>query len=211
MLFQLLSDPILLIPVLAAIILAFTFHEFAHAAAAELLGDSTPKSLGRLTLNPISHIDPLGFFLLILAGFGWGKPVPFNPVNLKNPKSGSAIIGLAGPFANLILGAMALLAIIVLRNLGLLDPNSLLTFFLVILVQFNVVLMIFNLIPVPPLDGSKILLAVVPDKYAVFKHNLINYGPTILFGLILLDAFSNISIFSRLFSFFLDGVNRLIV
>lgn len=210
MLFELLSQPLLLLPIVVAIIMAITFHEFSHAFAAEKLGDGTAKALGRLTLNPISHIDPLGFILLFIAGFGWGKPVPYNPHNLKNPKWGSALIGLAGPLSNLILGAVAIGIMFVLNSAGLLDPNSLLTFFLVILVQFNLILMLFNLIPVPPLDGSKILFAVLPERFVSLRRSLSVYGPMVLFGLILIDAFSSVNIFGRLFSYFFIGLNRLI-
>jgi Zn-dependent protease len=208
MLFSLLQSPILLIPVMAAIIVAFTVHEFSHALAAELLGDETPKNLGRLTLNPMSHVHWLGFVLLLVAGFGWGKPVPFNPNRLKNAKWGSAIIGMAGPFSNLVMAIISVLAITILNNTIGISPDSLLAVFLVFLYQFNMILMIFNLIPVPPLDGSKLLFALVPDKYAGFKQSLATNGPMILIMLIILDTFLPVSIFGTLFSFILGGVNK---
>ena len=210
MLFSLLSQPLLLIPIVLAIVMAITFHEFSHALVAEKLGDGTAKALGRLTLNPLSHIDPWGFLLLFLVGFGWGKPVPFNPHNLKNPKWGAALIGFAGPISNLLLGLVALGVLFLLRNLGLADPNALFKFFLVILIQFNLILMLFNLIPVPPLDGSKILLAIVPERFVGFRTGLLRYGPMILFGVIFLDIFTNLNILGRLFAFFFNGLNRVI-
>jgi len=211
MLFSLLSNPLLLLPFATAIILAFTVHEFAHAYAAERLGDHTAKSLGRLTLNPVAHVDPLGLLLLFIAGFGWGKPVPYNANNLKNPKWGAAIIGFAGPLANLLLGILGVLVLMLFNNFGTLSPNSLLAFFLVMLVQFNAILMLFNLIPVPPLDGSKILFAILPDRFGYIKNALMIYGPTVLFGLILVDAFSNLNIFGTLFSGFFNLLNKLLV
>jgi len=210
MIFYLLENPIFILPIIAAILIAFTIHEFAHAYAAELLGDSTAKSLGRLTLNPIAHIHGLGFILLLVAGFGWGKPVPFNPGNLKNPKWGSAIIGFAGPLSNLLLAIVTIIILAVLGSQGLLHPNSLLTIFLIFLVQFNIILMVFNLIPLPPLDGSKILFAIIPDRMNHIRISLMQYGPLILFFLIILDASSPVSIFGSLFNFFLSGVQRLI-
>lgn len=212
MLNYLLSNPIFIVPVIAAILIAFTVHEFSHALAAETLGDPTPKSLGRLTLNPISHIHGLGFLLLLVAGFGWGKPVPFDPRNLKNPKVGSAIIGFAGPFSNFIL-AIAGVGLIWLLGptLGILPPNSLLTIFLVFLVQFNIILLVFNLIPIPPLDGSKVLFALIPDRYAHIQQTLTIYGPMILLALIIFDSLSPISIFGTLFGFFLNGIDRLLM
>lgn len=210
MIFYLLSDPIFILPVLLAILIAFTVHEFSHAWAAELLGDHTPKSLGRLTLNPLAHVHWVGFALLLIAGFGWGKPVPFNPANLKNPKWGSAFIGFAGPLSNLILAVLTMIVMTVLNSVGLLPPDSLLAVFLLFLVQFNIVLMVFNLLPIPPLDGSKILFAVIPDRYHGWRITLAQYGPIILFFLILLDASSPISIFGSLFNFFLSGVQRII-
>lgn len=211
MLFNLLSNPILLIPVMAAIIIAFTIHEFAHALAAELLGDETPKNLGRLTLNPLSHVHWLGFLLLLVAGFGWGKPVPFNANRLKNPKWGSAIIGLAGPFSNLIMAIISVLVIYALNATVGINPNSLLAVFLIFLYQFNVILMIFNLIPIPPLDGSKLLFALIPDKYSALKQSLAINGPMILILLIIVDATLPVSIFGTLFSFVFTGINRIFV
>lgn len=209
MLFNLLSNPILLIPVLFAIIIAFTVHEFSHALAAELLGDETPKHLGRLTLNPMAHVHWLGLLLLVTAGFGWGKPVPFNPNRLKNAKWGSVIIGLAGPLSNLIFALIAVGAIYAINSTVGLLPDSLLAVFLIFLYQFNMVLMIFNLIPIPPLDGSKLLFALIPDKYSAFKNNLAINGPIILITLVIFDSFSSVSVFGKLFTFILGGANRI--
>ena len=210
MLFSLLSTPMLLLPLAAAIILAFSVHEFSHAFVAYKLGDNTAQALGRLTLNPVSHVDPLGLLLLFTVGFGWGKPVPYNANNLKNPKWGAAMIGFAGPLSNFLLGALGIIVLMLFGRFGNLPPNSLLAFFLIMLVQFNAVLMLFNLIPVPPLDGSKILFALLPDRLDYIRDALMTYGPLALLGLVILDSFSNLNIFGNLFSGFFSLLNRLL-
>ncbi|MBI4121943.1 MAG: site-2 protease family protein [Parcubacteria group bacterium] len=204
MIFTLLSNPVFILPFLAALIIAFTVHEFSHALAAEWLGDPTPKMLGRLTLNPVAHIHGLGFLLLLVAGFGWGKPVPFDPSRLKSPRWGSAIVGLAGPFSNFILTLVGLAALSFLSSQGM-AGNNLLSIFLIFLVQFNIILLIFNLIPVPPLDGSKLLFALIPDRHDNWREKLSQYGPFILLILILLDMSLPVSLLGRLFNFFLQA------
>lgn len=209
MLFSLLANPIFIIPLLAAIIIAFTVHEFSHALAADWLGDPTPRNLGRLTLNPIAHIHGLGFVLLLLVGFGWGKPVPFDPSRLKSPRWGSALIGLAGPASNLIFAVLSLLALSVLARQGM-ASNTLLSIFLLFLFQFNTILMVFNLIPIPPLDGSKLLFAFIPERRDDLRQLLSNYGPFILLFLVIFDAALPVSIFGSLFQFVLNGAQYLI-
>ena len=162
-----------LVITLPAIIVAITFHEFAHAFVADKLGDDLPRKQGRLTLNPIAHLDPIGFILLLFAGFGWGKPVNTNPYNYKRTismKKGSALVSLAGPLMNFIL---ALIFAIIYALLSKLNGqfwtgyNSLgITIKSIIRLCYtiNFGLGIFNLIPLPPLDGSKILVAILPEK-----------------------------------------------
>lgn len=153
MVFQLFSDPIATIAFLVAIILAVAFHEAAHALAATLLGDDTARLQGRLTLNPLAHLDPIGSILFLLVGFGWGKPVPVNPSRFKNPSFDNLLVALAGPFSNLIL---AIAFGLPLRLVGeQLQPWALSV--LSLLVMINLILMVFNLIPIPPLDGSKLI------------------------------------------------------
>ena len=155
---------------LPAILIATTFHEFAHAFAADRLGDDTPRIQGRLTLNPLKHIDPVGFALLIVAGFGWGKPVQINPVKFKRNISmtkGEAIVSFAGPLMNFCLAIIStiimacLLKFDVLINLPFRTMWLVLVFFME-LILINVGLGLFNLIPLPPLDGSKILSHFLP-------------------------------------------------
>lgn len=151
MLDLLLSNPWAFIVSLGGIIIAIGIHEAAHCYMADYLGDPTPRSMGRLTLNPIAHLDPLGTLMIVVTGlFGWGKPAPFDPYNLKDPKRDTALIALAGPASNILL---AILLSIILHLSALPLALSTVLFFLIAL---NVNLALFNLLPVPPLDGSKI-------------------------------------------------------
>lgn len=163
---------IMLLIMVPVILLAITFHEFAHAFAADKLGDNTPRVQGRLTLNPFKHIDPVGFALLIVAGFGWGKPVQVNPMNYKRNMSmtkADAIVAFAGPLMNFILALFSTIVLAVLLKYELLINLSIkavwiILVFLMEFVLINVGLGLFNLIPLPPLDGSKILNHFLPAK-----------------------------------------------
>lgn len=195
MIFSLFQDPVFFVLWVGAILIALSAHEFSHALAANALGDQTAKRLGRLTLNPVSHIDLFGLVTLVTVGFGWGKPVPFNPYNLKNQSWGPVVIALAGPGMNLFLGTvMALLLRVLLPSLG--DTN-LLVQFLMLSIYLNLSLLLFNLIPIPPLDGSKLLLAMLPGPAHARTRLLIETrGPVILFGVIIADMLLKIGIFS---------------
>ncbi len=175
---------------LPAILIALTFHEYAHGQVADWLGDDTPYYQGRLTLNPLPHIDWIGFFALLFLHFGWAKPVQVNPYNFKktNIKTGMMLVSVAGPAINLLL---AMVGMIALRLLGF-DPQtglyggsmSAVVQMIIPLVQINIILAVFNLIPVPPLDGSKILAGLLPDKGASFIYSLEQFGPLLLLLLI---------------------------
>jgi len=169
-----------------ALMISITFHEYMHGSVANYLGDATAKNEGRLTLNPLAHIDPFGTVLLPLLlalvglpAFGYAKPVPINPNNFKNWRWGEALTSIAGPFANLIL-------ILIFATLYKLLPvkESLFAVFMLQIVAINVVLMVFNLIPIPPLDGSKVLYAVLPDSFPIQKLEM--YGPFLLIPFILI-------------------------
>jgi Zn-dependent protease len=182
---------------LPGIILGLTVHEFSHAYIAHLCGDSTSKDMGRVTLNPLKHIDPLGFIMLLIAGFGWAKPVQFNEQNLRNPKRDVIKIAVAGPLSNA-LTAMVLSVIFVLfiQN-GSGSHNRVSSFLTEVFlygIYINWGLFIFNLIPLPPLDGSHLLLSFF-KKYPVFHQNLYKYGSFVLLGLIIGTIVTKINFF----------------
>jgi Zn-dependent protease len=194
------QNPLYFIVWVAAILIALTVHEFSHALAAYYLGDQTAKRMGRLTLNPLAHLDPIGFLALVLVGFGWGKPVPFNPYNLRYPKWGSAMVAAAGPLSNII--SVVVFGLVLKYAAPYLATGNLLTEFLTLLVVLNLVLCLFNLIPIPPLDGSKFLLSALtaPEHYKA-RFLLETRGPIILLALIILDSLSGLNILSTVFSF----------
>lgn len=180
----------------AVILISLTVHEFAHAYVGSRLGDRTAEDMGRLTLNPLAHIDWMGFIPLLLFGFGWAKPVPFNPYNLKDPKKDAVMIALAGPFANLILAVVSglILRFVVLG--GVVGEGSLLEAFLILLVIINLFLMFFNIIPVYPLDGSKLVDAIFwAPKYAKFRHAIATYGPQVLLVLVIISLLTPFDVF----------------
>ncbi|RJQ35204.1 site-2 protease family protein [Candidatus Parcubacteria bacterium] len=188
--------------VVMAIVYALTIHEFSHALAATYLGDNTAKYNGRLNLNPLSHLDFFGTIMLLFAGFGWGKPVPVNTHNLRWRRWGDAAVSMAGPLSNFISGVLFILVYHAL--LGVLPWDNMVFTFLFYLIFINFILGIFNLIPIPPLDGSHVLFAILPDRLADFKQKLSINGPWILLVLIVLDNFLGISIFGRIFDFFVN-------
>lgn len=166
------------------ILIAITIHEFAHAKAADILGDPTPRLAGRLTLNPISHIDPIGLLMLIFARIGWAKPVPINPYNFADPKRDSALVSLAGPVSNfftawIVAGAMK----IVLWGMG--DVSIVVIQVFQHAIFINLALAVFNLIPIPPLDGSHILEAFIPYEYSNIMFWLRQYGFIVLIFIII--------------------------
>lgn len=167
------------------LLIAFTIHELAHAVTADRLGDPTPRRQGRITLNPLAHLDPIGTLMLLISGFGWAKPVMVQPAYLRgNPRTSMGIVAAAGPLSNLL---MAIVAAIPLR-LGLVDMSirssstvfPSLSFLLFQFIFINLILLFFNLIPIPPLDGFKILTAVLPAEMAYQLRPLEQYGFMIL-------------------------------
>ncbi len=197
---QLLSDPILLVIWLIGIVYAITIHEFSHAWAAYLQGDNTARYQGRLTLNPISHIDPFGFIVLLLAGFGWGRPVPFNPYNLKNTKWGPVLVSLAGPASNIISFLIFGFLLKLLVGTNILSPENLLASFLTILLYINFILAVFNLLPIPPLDGSKVLYALIPTRFQHYIATFERYGPWLLILLVIFGGSIFFALFRTLYS-----------
>ena len=187
------------------LVIAFTVHEFAHAWTADQLGDDTPRFNGRLTLNPLAHLDPLGSLMLLIAGFGWAKPVPVNPHTLqRRTPAGMMLVSAAGPFSNLL---MAIVAAIPFKA-GLLEPTFFstssflpsLSFLLSLFILFNLFLLFFNLIPLFPLDGEKVLAHFLPPGAQDTLHRLRPYGPMILMLLVFLGSFGGINIIGTLIS-----------
>lgn len=172
------ENPIYLVVQLLALILAVGVHEFSHVFSAYLQGDQTGKMLGRLTLNPIRHLDPYGTIFMVLSlfsgvGIGWGKPAPFNPYNLQNRRWGPVLVAIAGPISNILFATIAGYAFVGLEPI--LGPTNLLIIFLSYLTIINAALAVFNLIPVPPLDGSHLLEAIFGPNNAVIQ-TLQRYG-----------------------------------
>ncbi|MCL4364671.1 site-2 protease family protein [Patescibacteria group bacterium] len=177
------TNPLLFVIYIISLLVAIAVHEFSHAYVADYLGDPTPRLQGRLNLNPLVHIDNLGMLFLLLFGFGWGKPVQFDPYNLKNPQKDAALISIAGPLSNFIL---ALILSILLRSFIMFRLNILLTIGIVLflpMIQMNLVLGIFNLLPIHPLDGFKIVGGILSEEKAREWYSLQNYG---IFFLLLL-------------------------
>jgi len=180
------EDPLAFFLISIALIFALVLHELGHAAAALYFGDDTAKRMGRLTLNPLAHLDPLGTLLLLFIGFGWAKPVPINPLKFRNYRLGLFVVSIAGIVVNLILAVLAMFA---LKALYTYDPrtvvaafrgeNSLLGSLALALYYFgslNLVLAVFNLLPIPPLDGSKILQSLLPLRFHRFLWQLEQYS-----------------------------------
>jgi Zn-dependent protease len=173
------------------ILFALTIHEYCHGLVAKYLGDDTALRQGRLTLNPIAHLDVIGTILMFLVGFGWAKPVPVNPLNFKDPKKGMLLVALAGPVSNLL---TAIVAGIFLRNLipsivtfdqAMSGFYSTLLVVIVLTVIYGVGLAIFNILPIPPLDGSRVLYGLLPERQAYAYSRFEPYGVMVLFALFL--------------------------
>lgn len=174
---------------LPGILIGLTIHEFSHAYSAYLLGDNTAKQHGRLTLNPLKHIDIVGLLMLILLRFGWAKPVPINPNNFPNRKIGYILVSIAGPISN-ILFAIFITFIMVLSIKFQLNPYiyEMLSYAIFI----NIVLAVFNMFPIPPLDGSKILLAIMPESMEYRYYQLQKYSYILLFVLVYFKVINRI-------------------
>jgi len=194
-----------------ALIAAMTIHEYSHARAAVAMGDPTPRYLGRLTLNPIPHIDPIGLLLLFVAGFGWAKPVPINPRNFRDGRKGVLIVSLAGAGANIALGFVAWFFWVLLGDLNLIGvvwQNTLLQLY-----QYNLMFAVFNLVPIPPLDGSKILMSLLPGHLAYQYQKLEPYGNYILIALVMIPGLLSVIVspFFGVINFIIKGTTSLIL
>ena len=182
-------DTLLVFP---GILIALSFHEFAHAVTAYKLGDNTPKFQGRVTINPLAHMDPFGLLCLIFIGFGWGKPVVINPRNFKSRKRDDILVSLAGVFMNLLLAVIfsAVYAVFVKTSGHFVMTNmgGIIAKIILYAVRINLVLMIFNLIPVPPLDGFNFITEILNIKYSETYYKIYNNGMWILMLLIVFNV-----------------------
>jgi Zn-dependent protease len=193
------TDVLAFVLLVASLIGAISMHEYAHALAADLQGDRLPRAMGRLTLNPLHHLDPIGTICLVLAGFGWGKPVEFRPQALSSRRFGAAIVALAGPTMNLVLALAAAFAFVAAGR-----PFGTLGLFLQLFFTINVFLAVFNLLPLPPLDGSRLLtIFLPPDKQKVIFF-LDQYGFLILLVLVFFGGL-------RFLDPLVDGVRELLL
>ena len=187
-----LATIVLMIPPILA---ALTIHEFAHGYVAWKLGDPTARMEGRLTLNPLAHLDPIGTILLFLFYFGWAKPVPVNPFYFRRPRTDMIWVALAGPASNVVLAFLLGGTLRSLLDYNLIEPYGLAYRMLTISVFLNLMLAFFNLLPIPPLDGSKVVAGIIPLQYLGMWERIERVGPFILLGVIILGRLTHIPIF----------------
>ena len=216
---MLMSDPLEFLKLLACILpvmlLSLTLHEWGHAYAAHLCGDDTARNFGRMTLNPLKHIDPIGFLMILIVGFGWAKPVPVNPRNYRNYKKGEAMVSLAGVFMNLMLAILfsaafiPLLRMYVFRSYSWLE-NGLLIKIITYGISLNIILMLFNLLPMYPLDGYHIFELLfarrLPMRVFIFLRR---YGQYILIGMLILFRVIDFHPISELTAWYLGKLTNL--
>jgi Zn-dependent protease len=179
------AQVVALLPFLVALLVSIPFHEFSHGLVATLFGDDTPRRAGRLTLNPLRHLDPLGTLMILVVHFGWGKPMPINPNAMRNPNLGWALSSVAGPISNVVLASIAVIALGIIGDAaGPLERT-----FITTLIQLNVALAVFNLLPIPPLDGFGFVFGLAPTPIKIALLPIRQYGPFILLALLLVPAF----------------------
>ena len=189
-----------LIALATALVVGITFHEFMHAFVADQLGDHGPRALGRVSLNPIVHIDPMGALFFVIAGFGWGKPVPVNVYALRPGRIGMAYVSAAGPLANVFVASVGAIIFRAVELAGLIAPGDFAYQLLYWLVLFNVALGLFNLLPIPPLDGYNLVLPFLPVRTALTVQRYAPYGIILLLVLVLLPRVGGTSPLDWLFS-----------
>ena len=194
------TEPLAFFMLAISLVLSLSLHEFAHAYSADLQGDRYPRAMGRVTINPVRHLDPLGTLLILLVGFGWAKPVEFRPSALRSQRFGGALVALAGPMMNLLLAIVGLVGL----KLTVSDPfisggtlfidqgglTGQIAVFWISFSSINVILAVFNLIPLPPLDGSRLLTIFLPPKRQNIIYFLDKYGFFILLGLLFFGGFT---------------------
>jgi len=199
-----------IIGLIIALVIAISVHEFSHALSAYRLGDNTAKNQGRLTLNPKAHLDPMGTIMIVFAGFGWGRPTPVSPWNLRiGEKAGMAVVSVAGPISNVIVALITGIIFQVYMNSG--TDSIQVARILLTVIQLNLVLAIFNLLPIAPLDGFKIVLGLLPRDAALSFAKTERYGMMILVLIIMGDVFLNLGILGRVISPVISFLMRLVI
>lgn len=209
MISYLFSNPLIFVVYLISILVAITIHEFSHAWAADYLGDPTPRLQGRLKLNPLVHIDKFGMLFLLFFGFGWGKPVQFDPYNLKSPRKDAAIISLAGPSSNFIL---AIILAIVLKLLIFLQLKFLIIIgglIFIPMIKMNIILGVFNLLPIHPLDGFQIVGGFLPEEKAREWQQLQRYG--MIFLILLIFPINGSSMLNNILQPIVDFISNFLI
>lgn len=181
----LISDPITFLLIFIPLLYSLVLHELAHAVCASKFGDDTAKNLGRFSLNPFKHLEPIGTALFLIFGFGWAKPVPIDYSNLKPQKTGIILCSLAGVFTNF---TLAFLALLIFKTAGKYFDSPKLYFALLLIAQINLILASFNILPIPPLDGSRVLAVLSPPSLQRFIHQIERFGIIILFALLYIGA-----------------------
>lgn len=193
-----------------ALLIALTIHEYSHARIAVWMGDPTPRFLGRLTLNPLAHLDPLGLIMLWLVKFGWAKPVPINPSNFHDFRKGMLLVAFAGPGSNILIAFISYLLLAVLGQFHIL--TGWMYEILRLTYIYNLIFAAFNLIPIPPLDGSKILTSLLPGRSAYIFERIEPYSPFLLIALIYLGV---VDVFTRplisFIAFFIQHVANIFI
>lgn len=208
-------EPPILISRIITLFIAFTVHEFSHAAIATLFGDPTPKAAGRLTLNPLKHLDIFGTLMLLMAGFGWAKPVPINPYAIRQKsKAGVMLVSLAGPVSNFLLAALAAIPlrfgwIALTKGTGLIFPS--LGEFVLEFVFINLALFLFNLIPLAPLDGEKVIAYFLPEHWAEAMERISPYSAYILLFIVFILPMIGIDIMDIILNQPLIGMTRFLI
>lgn len=209
MISYLFSNPLIFVIYLISILAAISIHEFSHAWAADYLGDPTPRLQGRLKLNPLVHLDGIGMLFLLFFGFGWGKPVQFDPYNLKEPRRDAAIISIAGPSSNFILAIILslLLKLFIFSQLSLLITISALIF--IPMIKMNIILGVFNLLPIHPMDGFKIVGGILPEEKAQEWNQLQRFG--IIFLILLIFPINGSSMLSNILQPIVNFISNLLI